>query len=84
MGTECKTRPKDLRHRQSNHEEADTKIILNALDASADCATHFSIHSLYTDVLDQVIRRYPEMCTNTLGSNEGHGFPLLPKRQFEK
>ena len=80
MGTECKARPKGLRHRQSNHEEADTKMILHALDASADGVTHFSIHSLDTDVLDQAIRRYPEMCTNILGLKEGHGFPLLPKR----
>ena len=52
MGTECKARPKDLRHLQSDHEEADTKMILHALDTSADGAAHFYIHSLDTDGLD--------------------------------
>ena len=31
--TECKATHKDVRHLQSDHEEADTKIILHALDA---------------------------------------------------
>ena len=62
-GTECKATHKDMR--QNDHEEADTKMILHALDATADGATHLSIHSLDTNVLVLAIRRYPEMCANT-------------------
>ena len=56
---------KDVSHLQSDHEEADTKIILRALDATADGASELSIYSPDTDVLVRAIRRYPEMCPNT-------------------
>jgi len=46
---------------QSNHEEADTKIILDAVDASEDDVTELLIHSPDTDVLVLAIRRHPEM-----------------------
>ena len=63
--TECKATHKDMSHLQSDHEEADTKIILHAIDATADGATELSIYSPDTDVLVLAIRRYPEMCPNT-------------------
>ena len=47
------------------NEEADTKILLHALDATADGATELTIHSPDTDVLVLAIRRYSEMCPNT-------------------
>ena len=43
-------------------EEADTKIILHALDASAQGATQLSIYSPDTDVLVLALRRYPDLC----------------------
>ena len=52
-------------HLQSNQEEADTKIILHALDATTDGVTELHIHSQDTDVLVLAIRRYPELCVNT-------------------
>ena len=64
--TECKATHKDVSHLQSDHKEADTKIILHALDASADGATELSIYSPETDALVLAIRRYTEVCPNTL------------------
>ena len=52
-------------HLQRDHEEADTKIILHALDANADAATEISIHSPDTDVFVLAIRRHAEMCPKT-------------------
>ena len=63
--TEFKATYKDVSHLQSDREEADTKIILYALDATADGATEISIYSPDTDVLLLAIRRYQEMCPNT-------------------
>ena len=63
--TECKAIYKDVSHLQSDHEEADTKIIVHALDATADGATELSIYSPDTDVLVLAIRSYPEVCPNT-------------------
>ena len=65
MGDKCKTSHKDVRHLQSDHEEADTKIILHALDITADGATELSIYSSDTDVVVLAIRRYPKTCPNT-------------------
>ena len=64
-GTECQTTHEDMSHLQSDREEADMKMILHALDATADGATDLSIYSPGTDVLVMAIRRYPEMCTST-------------------
>ena len=49
---------KDMVHLQSDNEEADTKIILHALDAIAERATgpELSIYSPDTDVLVLAIR----------------------------
>ena len=65
LATECKATYKDVSHLQSDQEEADTKIILHALDATVDGATKLSIYSPDSDVLVLAIRHYPEMCTNT-------------------
>ena len=50
--TECKATHKDV------SEEADTKIILHALDATTDGATELSIYSPDNDVLVLAIRPY--------------------------
>ena len=64
-GKECEATHKDMGHLQSDHEEADTKIILHAVDATAEGATDLTIHSPDTDVLVLAIRRSSEMCLNT-------------------
>ena len=63
--TECKATYKDVSRLQSDHGEADTKIIFHALDATADGATELSIYSPDTDVLVLAIRSYSEMYPNT-------------------
>ena len=63
-GTECEATHRDVRHLRSTQEEADTKIILHALDASAQGATQLSIYSPDTDVLVLALRRYPDLCSN--------------------
>ena len=65
-GSECQATHKDMGHLQSNQEEADTKMILHALDASANGATQLQIHSPDTDVFVLALRRYPELCEDTL------------------
>ena len=56
---------KELSISQSNQEEADTKLLLHALDASANGATILTIHSLDTDVFVLSLRCFPELCQNT-------------------
>ena len=46
-------------------KKPDTKIILHALDASAQGATQLSIYSHDTDVLVLALRRYPDLCSNS-------------------
>lgn len=58
-GSACKVTHEDVAHLQSNQEEADTKMILHALDATANGATQLQIHSSNTDVLVLALRRYP-------------------------
>ena len=50
---------------QSNHEEADTKIILHAVDATSRGVTDLRIHSLDRDVLVLALRRYSSLCRDT-------------------
>jgi hypothetical protein len=52
-------------HQRSNHEEADTKLVLHALDASSSGATAVHVQSLDTDVLVLLLRRYLELCQDT-------------------
>ena len=48
-GKECEATHKDTGYLQSDHEEADTKIILHALHATADGAAGLTIHSIDFD-----------------------------------
>jgi len=41
------------------------KLILHALDATANGATTLEIHSPDRDVFELSLRRYPELCRNT-------------------
>ena len=47
---QCEATHQRTEHLQSNQEEADTKLILHALDATANDATTLEIHSPDTDV----------------------------------
>ena len=55
-----------MSHLSSDQEEADTKLILHALDATNAGATDLQIHSPDTDVLVRVLRRYPQLYENTV------------------
>ena len=71
-----------MSHLQSNQEEADTKLLLHALDATASGATKINIYSPDTDVLVLCIRHYAELCENTtfvtIGSQKQKIIPLKP------
>ena len=49
---------------ENDQEEADTKTVLHALDATANGATEIRIHFPDTDVFVLALRRYP--CQNTV------------------
>ena len=62
---QCKATYKDMHHLQGNQEEADTKLLLHALDVTASGATRIRIHYPDMDVFVLSLRRYPELCENT-------------------
>lgn len=64
-GSECEATHKDVTHLRSTQEEADTKMLLHAVDAAAHGATEISIHSPDTDVFILSLGRYPELCEET-------------------
>ena len=60
---------------KSDQEEADTKIVLHALDATANGATEIRIHSLDTDIFILSLRRYPDLCQKKVfvtGKGQNH------------
>ena len=65
-GCDCKGTKRDMLYLKSDREEADTKIVLHALDATANGATEIRIHSPDTDVFILALRRYPDLCQNTV------------------
>ena len=60
--SQCKTAHKDIRaYLESNQKEPDTKLLLNAIDA-----TSIDIIYLHTDVRFALsLRRFPELCQKT-------------------
>ena len=63
--SQCEATHQKTEHLQSNQEEADTKLLLHALDATASSASTLEINSPETDVFVLSLRRYPELCRNT-------------------
>jgi hypothetical protein len=64
----------------SNKEEADTKLVWHALDATVSGATQIAIYSPDTDVLVLALRRYAELCKDTsfvIGSGQKRRTILL-------
>ena len=60
----CRATQQNGNHLQSDQEEADTKMLLHALDATANGAMELYIHSPDTDVSCS-LRRYPALCVKT-------------------
>ena len=61
----CRAIHKDMAYLDSDQEEADTKILLHAVDATASGAKSIKIFSPDTDVFVLAHRRYPELCADT-------------------
>ena len=71
----CKGAREDFSYLQSNHEEADRKVILHAVDTTSRGATYLRIYSPDTDVFVLAFRRYSSLCRNTLfitGTRRNH------------
>ena len=58
----CEATNMDASHLASNHEEADTKILLHAVDATIPGATSIEIMSPDTVVFVLSLRRFPQLC----------------------
>ena len=61
----CKATHKEVSHLESNQEEADTMLLLQAFDATVSGATRICISSPDTDVFVLALSRYPELCEDT-------------------
>lgn len=71
-GTHCQASHKQVQHLESDHEEADTKLLLHAVDATSSGASTIEIISPDTDVFVLSLRRYSDLCPDTLFVT-GHG-----------
>ena len=74
-GSECKGNKKDMSYLKSDQEEADTKIVLHALDTTTNGATEIRIHSPDIAVFILSLRRYPDLSQNTVivtGKGQNH------------
>ena len=74
-GTHCEATNKEMHHLDSNQEEADTRLLLHAVDATASGATTIEIVSPDTDVFALSSRRYSDLCPESLfvtGKGERH------------
>lgn len=70
---QCKATHTDMTYLASNQEEADTKLILHAVDATTSGATSINIISPDTDVFILSLRRFPDLCENTtFETGRGH------------
>jgi len=62
---QCEATHQRTEHLQSNQVEADTKLILHALDATANGASTLEIHSPDTNVFVLSLRCHTDLCRNT-------------------
>ena len=82
-GSECQATHKDVGHLQSNQEEADTKMILHDLDATANGATQLQIQFIWTETsreenfLHSINRRNFRSRLTVLANNN---FPINSER----
>ena len=62
---ECKSNKLSVEHLTSTQLEADTRMLLHAIDATERRATSLSIHSPDTDVLVLALWRFASLCDET-------------------
>ena len=79
---ECTATQRDVTHLASNHEEADTKLVLHAIEATSNGASSIEICSPDTDVFVLALRYFPDLCDGTTfvtGTGEKRrSIPLKP------
>ena len=63
--SKCRATHKDMAYLDGGQEEADTKIMLHVVDATASGAKRIKIFSLDTDVFVLALRCYRELCMDT-------------------
>ena len=61
----CLSNKQCFSHLDSSHEEADTRLILHAVDATIRGSSEICINSPDTDVLVLALYRYPMLCNDT-------------------
>ena len=62
---ECKSNKLSVEHLTSTQEEADTCMLLHAIDTTEKGATSLSIHSSDTDVLVLALWKFASLCDET-------------------
>ena len=63
--SKCKGTHRDMQYLDSNQEEADTKLLLHAVDATVSGPTRIDIVSPDTDVFVLAMRRHADLCEDT-------------------
>ena len=61
----CRATHKDMAYLDSDQEEADTKILLHAVGATASGAKSIKIFLPDTNMFVLALRRYPELCADS-------------------
>ena len=63
--SKCKGTYRDMQYLDSNQEEADTKLLLHAVDATVPGARRIDIVLPDTDVFVLALRRHADLCEDT-------------------
>ena len=63
--SKCRATHKDMAYLDSDQEEADTKVLLHAVDATASGIKSIKIFSWDTNVFVLALTRYPELCADS-------------------
>ena len=78
----CRAAHKDMAYLDSDQEEADTKILLHAVGATASGAKSIKIFLPDTNMFVLALRRYPELCADssfvTRRGQRHRNIPLFP------
>ena len=61
----CKGTNRDMQYLDSNQEEANTKLLLHAVDATVSGATRIDIVPPDTDVFVLALRQHADLCEDT-------------------
>ena len=76
-GCQCRATHQNVNYLQSDQEEADTKMLLHALDATVNGVTELHIHSPDTDILVLPLRRYLDLCEDMVCRSYGYNLRVI-------